>query len=93
MGLASKSESQACRYDPYARQMTAESYDHEGMRSVRKHMIQRAEGCQRWGLILGTLGRQGNPQILETLKALLDARGLQHTLVRVCLGPLLDFRV
>ena len=61
--------------------MTVETYDHEGMQGVRKQMIQKAKACQRWGLILGTLGRQGNPRILETLKKLLEDRGLTYTLV------------
>jgi len=35
------------RYDPYAREMTAEQYDQAGMRAARQ-----------WGVVLGTLGRQ-----------------------------------
>ena len=38
------------------------------MRSVRKSMVARASRAERWGVVLGTLGRQGNPAILEHLE-------------------------
>jgi len=37
--------------------------------------------CRSWGLILGTLGRQGNPRILQTLKGLMEEAGCSYTLV------------
>lgn len=52
------------------------------MRAVRRKAIERARnGGQRWALILGTLGRQGNPHILEQLKKLLDERGVSYTVL------------
>lgn len=54
-----------CRYDPYNKVFSREYYDHEAMRATRLQAIERARSAQRWGLILGTLGRQGNPKILE----------------------------
>ena len=69
------------RYDPYARQLTREGYDQAGMRAVRRRAIERAAGGASWGLVLGTLGRQGNPALLARLRALLDARGLAHATV------------
>lgn len=70
------------RYDPYARVMTRETYDHDGMRAVRRRAVEAAARCKRWGLVLGTLGRQGNPAILEQLQTLLREKGLESTLVR-----------
>lgn len=71
----------ALRYDPYGRILIKESYDQEGMRSARRRAIEAARGAQRWGLVLGTLGRQGNPRTLETLRRHFEAAGLQHTLI------------
>ncbi|GAB4813198.1 hypothetical protein N2152v2_000244 [Parachlorella kessleri] len=65
----------AYRYDPYGRVLTREEYDHEGMRAARRSAIEKARGAQRWGLVLGTLGRQGNPRILHSLHTLLAASG------------------
>lgn len=48
----------AYRYDPYGRSFTRERYDHVGMREVRRRMVERCQGARRWGVILGTLGRQ-----------------------------------
>ena len=76
-----------CRYDPYGRVLTREEYDQEGMRSVRKKSVQQARRAQQWGLVLGTLGRQGNPRILTHLQHLLASRGLPFTTVRSCCLP------
>jgi Putative diphthamide synthesis protein len=46
------------RYDPYAREMTAEHYDQEGMRAVRRRAVEAAAPARQWGIVLGTLGRQ-----------------------------------
>ena len=59
------------RYDPYSKKFTREYYDHEEMRSTRKRLIREAMGVQCYGVILGTLDRQGSPRILSTLKDLL----------------------
>lgn len=65
----------AYRYDPYGRVFTQEAYDQEGMRAARRAAVEKARGAHSWGLVLGTLGRQGNPRILESLKRLLEGRG------------------
>lgn len=46
------------RYDPYAREMTAEHYDQAGMRAARRAAVGAAAPAQQWGIVLGTLGRQ-----------------------------------
>ncbi|KAF8062673.1 dph1 [Scenedesmus sp. PABB004] len=66
----------AFRYDPYGRRLTRETYDQAGMRAARRAAIAAAAGASRWGLVLGTLGRQGNPRTLELLRtALAERRG------------------
>ncbi len=64
----------AYRYDPYERVLTREYYDHVGMQNVRKSMILRAKKAKKFGLILGTLGRQGNPAVLARLERLFESR-------------------
>lgn len=46
------------RYDPYAREMTAEQYDQAGMRAARRAAVEAAAPARQWGVVLGTLGRQ-----------------------------------
>ena len=71
------------RYDPYARLLLREQYDHTGMRRVRRSMVQRARvPGQSWGVILGTLGRQGNPHTFDRLCDLLRKHGIESMLVR-----------
>lgn len=71
----------AYRYDPYGREMTLEVYDQVGMRAQRQLAIEKARGARHWGLILGTLGRQGNPKILERIKEMMRAKQVTYTLV------------
>lgn len=54
-----------CRYDPYSKVFTREYYDHEAMRALRLRAIDTARSAQKWGLIMGTLGRQGSPKVME----------------------------
>lgn len=54
-----------CRYDPYSKVFSREYYDHEAMRALRFQAIDKARSAQRWGLIMGTLGRQGSPKVME----------------------------
>ncbi|XP_063235532.1 2-(3-amino-3-carboxypropyl)histidine synthase subunit 1 [Bacillus rossius redtenbacheri] len=62
----------AFRYDPYAKKFTEEFYDHEAMRSARKQAVVTASAAKRYGLILGTLGRQGSPKVMEHFQELLS---------------------
>ncbi|KAI8462937.1 MAG: putative diphthamide synthesis protein-domain-containing protein [Monoraphidium minutum] len=71
----------AYRYDPYGRHLLSEAYDHAGMRSARRKAVAAAAPARRWGVVLGTLGRQGNPRIVELIEERLRARGLEYTLV------------
>lgn len=71
----------AYRYDPYGRVFTRERYDQAGMRAARRRAVESARGAQRWALVLGTLGRQGNPAILTSLEQLMQAHGLQYNVL------------
>ena len=65
----------AYRYDPYSKVLSAEAYDIELMKTTRLAAIAAAGRATRFGLILGTLGRQGNRAIFERLRALLEGKG------------------
>ncbi|KAJ0231401.1 Diphthamide synthesis DPH2 family protein [Hirschfeldia incana] len=71
----------AFRYDPYLGKMFLEEYDHKGMRETRRRAISRAKDAKTWGIVLGTLGRQGNPKILERLEKRMEERGIDSTVV------------
>jgi 2-(3-amino-3-carboxypropyl)histidine synthase len=70
-----------CRYDPYGRVLTREEYDQVGMRQARRAAIEAARTCPQWGLVLGTLGRQGNPATLGKIQNLLQEKGIKYSLV------------
>nr|MBE5724783.1 putative diphthamide biosynthesis protein 1 [Cucujiformia] len=59
---------EAYRYDPYEKEFTKEYYDHMEMNTIRKNFITEASKAEKFGLILGTLGRQGNLKVLEHLR-------------------------
>ncbi|KAL4394698.1 hypothetical protein AHAS_Ahas02G0178000 [Arachis hypogaea] len=70
----------AFRYDPYIGKLFLEEYDHVGMKESRKGAILRArEEARNWGVVLGTLGRQGNPKILERLEKNMKEKGFFYT--------------
>ena len=56
---------EAFRYDPYQKRLTRERYQHDTMKSVRQSVIAEAARARKWGIVLGTLGRQGNMAIVE----------------------------
>ena len=51
------------------------------MKEERRRAIERARGAKNWGLVLGTLGRQGNPRILERLEGKMTEKGLDWMVV------------
>lgn len=74
-------ELMAYRYDPYPKVLSIEKYDLPQMMEIRSDAIAKAKSAQKFGIILGTLGRQGNPLILDRLKALLQQRGKQFFVI------------
>ena len=71
----------AYRYDPYSKVLSHEHYDHVKMKGIRLQEIEKAQVAQKWGLILGTLGRQGNPAILSNIKQLLTDAGKTYVVL------------
>lgn len=69
------------RYDPYVGKLLLEEYDHEGMKASRKGAVLKAKEARNWGIVLGTLGRQGNPKILERLEEKMKSKGFDYTVV------------
>ncbi|XP_021823554.1 2-(3-amino-3-carboxypropyl)histidine synthase subunit 1 [Prunus avium] len=74
-------ELKAFRYDPYLGKLFLEEYDQKGMRESRKSAILKAKEASNWGVVLGTLGRQGNPRILQRLEKKLREKGFAYTVV------------
>ncbi|PHH83324.1 hypothetical protein CDD82_2076 [Ophiocordyceps australis] len=68
----------AYRYDPYSRRLTRETYNHDEMSSLRLDAIRQARTARRWGLILGSLGRQGNPHTMALIERRLAERGIPY---------------
>ncbi|KAJ5666356.1 uncharacterized protein N7477_008804 [Penicillium maclennaniae] len=66
----------AYRYDPYSRTLTREGYDHNEMHTLRRDAISSAKTARKWGIILGSLGRQGNPNTMAMIERHLEERGI-----------------
>jgi len=76
----------AYRYDPYSRRLTRESFNHEELYTLRRDAILTARKGKTWGLILGTLGRQGNPNTLQKVEDLCRQRNIQ--VIRLALSEI-----
>ncbi|XP_054143083.1 2-(3-amino-3-carboxypropyl)histidine synthase subunit 1 [Melozone crissalis] len=81
----------AYRYDPYSKVFSQEHYSHERMHRARQDAILTASSARSWGLILGTLGRQGSPSILQHLESRLRALGRPY--VRVLLSEIFPIKL
>lgn len=66
---------EAFKYDPYEKKFTRELYDHKEMRKNRKAAIDASVGAKKFGLILGTLGRQGSLKVLQYLESRIRLHG------------------
>ena len=71
----------ALRYDPYSKTLTEEQYDHSQMRHLRLKSIDRATSAKTYSIILGTLGRQGYPAVLSTLRTLLQKNNKRYSML------------
>ncbi|RYR72843.1 hypothetical protein Ahy_A02g007062 isoform A [Arachis hypogaea] len=68
-----------------------EEYDHVGMKESRKCAILRArEEARNWSVILWSLGRQGNPNILERLEKNMKEKGYRLIGVMLFGKPVLN---
>lgn len=71
----------AFRYDPYEKKLTEEFYNHEQMLKNRLTAIEYAKNTRRFGLILGTLGRQGNLNVLKNLENKINLLGKENVII------------
>ena len=71
------------RYDPYSKVLSREHYDIEKMHANRKAAIETAKDAQLFGIILGTLGRQGSPKIMQVCQ--ISDCNLLWYLTRICM--------
>ncbi|KAL0270609.1 UNVERIFIED_CONTAM: hypothetical protein PYX00_007961 [Menopon gallinae] len=71
----------AYRYDPYEKKLTQEFYDHDLMRWNRLSAIRAARNGKIHGVILGTLGRQGSPAVLDYTQEELKKNGKSSVVV------------
>jgi 2-(3-amino-3-carboxypropyl)histidine synthase len=71
----------AYRYDPYSKIFSREYYDNEKMKKNRQSAIEAASGANTFGLILGTLGRQGSHNVLRSVREMLSARNKRSVTV------------
>nr|XP_003230257.2 PREDICTED: diphthamide biosynthesis protein 1 [Anolis carolinensis] len=65
----------AYRYDPYSKVFSKEGFSHRRMADSRERAVGQASRAGKWGLILGSLGRQGSPAILQHLESVLGSLG------------------
>lgn len=72
---------EAYQYNPYTKTITKESYDTQEMRTMRKEAVDAAKTAQSFAIILGTLGHQGSPRIVDRLIALAERRGKKMVLL------------
>ncbi|KAJ8328478.1 Diphthamide biosynthesis protein 1 [Batrachochytrium dendrobatidis] len=71
----------AYRYDPYSKVFTREYYEHEEMRELREYAIQQGKKARKFGLIVGTLGRQGSPKVRKYLESQFVAHNIPFVTV------------
>ena len=71
----------AYMYNPYDQRFTKESYDHSKMQALRKEAISCAVRAKTFGVIFGTLGRQGSHEILKQLITQLEKNGRKHVVI------------
>lgn len=72
----------AYKYDPHSKKFTVEEYDNDKMMAVRRAEIEKARvDAKIVGLIVGTLGRQGNLSIFDRLKDMLKRSGKEVVVV------------
>nr|NVI71073.1 putative diphthamide biosynthesis protein 1 [Cucujiformia] len=71
----------AYKYDPYDKKFTSETYDHESMLQNRLASVTKAKTCENFGVILGTLGRQGSVKITDFFAKKLRENGKEFVTI------------
>jgi 2-(3-amino-3-carboxypropyl)histidine synthase len=65
----------ALQYNPYTKDLSRESYAHSEMHKIRKEAIEKMKAATSVGVVMGTLGRQGNPKVVDRMIRLLEGSG------------------
>ena len=71
------------QYNPFNHRFTIEEYDNKSMKAIRFDQIEKFKKAKYFGIIFGTLGRQGNPSILKRLCALLDKFDKKYVIIKL----------
>nr|MBE5724762.1 putative diphthamide biosynthesis protein 1 [Cucujiformia] len=71
----------AYKYDPYEKRFTKESYSHDEMRTIRKNSISKSSTASKFGVIMGTLGRQGNKRVVDHIVQSIKDNGKQPIVI------------
>ncbi|KAK3863465.1 hypothetical protein Pcinc_030772 [Petrolisthes cinctipes] len=79
--MISNPDTPAYLYNPYTKVLTREYYDQATMKKVRSEAIEKATQAHNWGIILGTLGRQGNTNVMQNLEKQLSSAGKNYIVV------------
>lgn len=74
-------ELEAYRYDPYSKIFTREYYDHELMKETRHKAICEAKYSRTFGVIMGTLGRQGNSRVVDYIRKRINYHHKENVLI------------
>ena len=69
------------QYNPFNHRFTIEEYDYKLMKKIRFEQIEKFKNMKFFGIIFGTLGRQGNPYILKRLCNLLDKYNKKYIII------------
>ncbi|KLO15875.1 Diphthamide synthesis [Schizopora paradoxa] len=87
----------AFRYDPYSKKITRERYDYDEMTKIRGDAVRKArqsllpstnDEVSPWGVVLGTLGRQGSFGQLQAITRQLQASQIPIPYIPILLSEL-----
>jgi len=71
------------QYNPFTHYLTLEEYDIDLMKKIRFKQIEQFKNAKYFGVIFGTLGRQGNPVILKRLCKILDKHNKKYAIIMI----------
>ncbi|CAJ1030944.1 putative diphthamide synthesis protein [Leishmania utingensis] len=71
----------ALQYDPYKKTLSQETYATAEMRALRREAVEKAKVAQSFAIVMGTLGRQGHPRVVDRIIALAQRHGKRVTLL------------
>lgn len=69
------------QFDPYSQKFTLEVYEVDKMHEIRKAEVEKAKSARMFGIILGTLGRQGSTTILNELENLMVKHNREYFVI------------